>query len=127
MWMSLLTSPVSGETPRTRTLYTVAAVIVALAMFAAASGSGNPDTPLEARPPAWLDILGNILAAGIGVLALIPRTRAVGGAAAAVMMVISMYLNYRFDGVDFFLLALPFNLVTLTLGVLLAWHYGRPR
>lgn len=117
--------PVPGETPRTRTLYTVATVIVAVAMFVAALGSGNPDTPPEAKPPAWLDILGNILAAGIGVLVLIPRTRAIGGAGAVVMMVISMYLNYRFDGLDFFLLALPFNLITLTLGALLAWRYGR--
>lgn len=116
----LVASPVPGETPRTRTLYTVAALIVALAMFVAALGAGNPDTPLEARPPVWVDIVGNILAAGIGVLVVIPRTRAFGGGAAAAMMVVSMFLNYQIDGVEFFLMALPFNLVTLTLGVLLA-------
>ncbi|MEM6929351.1 MAG: hypothetical protein AAF602_20600 [Myxococcota bacterium] len=119
--------PVPGESPRTRTFYTIAAVIVALAMFAAALGSGNPDTPLEAKPPAWVDNVGNILAAGIGVLALVPRTRAVAGSAAVVIMVVSMYLNYTVDGVEFFLLALPFNLVTLTLGALMAWYYGRAR
>ncbi|MEN0067609.1 MAG: hypothetical protein AAGA48_36090 [Myxococcota bacterium] len=123
--LNFLHAPVPGETPRTRTLYTVAAIVVAIAMFVAALGSGNPSTPLEAKPPAWFDILGNVLAAGIGVLVLVPRTRGFGGVAAAVMMVISMFLNYQIDGVAFFLAALPFNLITLTLGVLLAWRHGR--
>ncbi|MEO0601193.1 MAG: hypothetical protein AAF211_07140 [Myxococcota bacterium] len=109
---------------RASTLYTIAAVVVAIAMFAAALGSGNPDTPPEARPPAWVDIVGNVLAAGLGVLVLVPRTRGVAGAGVVVMMIVSMFLNYQVDGVDFFLLALPFNLVTLGLGALLAWRFG---
>lgn len=106
-----------------RGLYHAAAVLVALAMFAAALGSGNPDAaPDAARLPAWVDTLGNVLAAGFGVLVLIPRTRAGGALAAAALMALAMGVNYTVDGVDFFLRALPFNLITIALSAFIVWR-----
>ena len=110
--------PDEGST--TRTGYAVATVLVALAMFAAASGSGNPDTPLDVRPPAWIDTVGNVLAATLGCLVLVPVTRIYAAVVAAVLMVVSMYLNYTIDGVAFFLQALPFNVLTVVLALLVA-------
>ena len=102
-------------------VYTVMAVLVALAMFVAASGEGSPDT---AEPlPDWVNVSANIFAASVGLLVLVPRTRAFGSLAAAANMMISMVLNYRVDGVAFFLMALPFNLITIVLATALAWRY----
>ena len=100
----------------------VATCVLALALVAAALGSGNPDTPLEARPPAWLDLLGNGMAASLAVLILLPRIRVVASAAAIVLMVVSMGLNVAFDGPAFFLAALPFNATTMALSSWIAWR-----
>lgn len=105
----------------THTIYTLLAVIVALAMFLAASGSGNPTT--EEPLPAWVDTGANVLAALIGILVLLPKTRVASSMAAAVLMILSMFFNYTVDGYDFFLRALPFNLGTLVIALILTSHY----
>ncbi|MEZ4730751.1 MAG: hypothetical protein R3E79_26795 [Caldilineaceae bacterium] len=106
---------------RTNTIYTLLAIIVALAMFLAASGSGNPTT---AEPlPAWFDTSANVLAALIGILVLLPKTRVASSMAAAVLMLLSMFFNYTVDGYAFFLRALPFNLGTLVIALVLIRHY----
>ena len=101
--------------------YTLLAVLVALALFVAASGSGSAD---QVRPsPDWLDVGGNILSVIFGVLVLIPRTRIVGALYAVFVMFLSMYLNYTFDGVEFFVMAIPYNTITIAFSAILVGHY----
>ena len=90
-------------------------------MGLAASGSGNPAT---AEPlPDWINAGANLLCVAIAVLVLLPRTRAIGAMAAGVNMVISMVTNILVDGVTYALLVLPFNIVTIALSVIVAWHH----
>ena len=105
----------------THTIFTLFALLVALAMVLAASGSGNPTT---AEPlPTWFDTGANVLAALLGLLVLLPKTRAASSMAAAVLMLLSMFFNYTVDGYAFFLRALPFDLGTLVIALLLTSHY----
>lgn len=111
------------ESKTTQIIFTLFALIVALAMFLAASGSGNPTT---AEPlPTWVDTGANVVAALIGVLILLPKTRAASSMAAAVLMLLSMFFNYTVDGYAFFLRALPFNLGTLVIALLLTSYYWK--
>ena len=89
--------------------------------IAAASGSGNPAT--EQPLPDWVNTGANLLCVFIGVLVLLPRFRVVGAIAAALNMVASMVTNYQVDGYAYFVHVLPFNLVTLALSLVLAWHH----
>ena len=115
-------TPVSQADSRlAHAAYTVAAVLVAAAMFLAASGSGNPAT--EKPLPDWVNTGANVLCMFIGFLVLLPRFRAAAAIAAALNMVASMVANYQIDGYAYFVHALPFNLVTLGLSLALAWHY----
>jgi hypothetical protein len=115
-------TPVSQADSRlAHAAYTIAAVLVAVAMFLAASGSGNPAT--EQPLPDWVNTGANLLCVFIGVLVLLPRFRAVGAIAAALNMVASMFTNYQVDGYAYFVHVLPFNLVTLALSLVLAWHH----
>ena len=106
---------------RAHVVYSLIALIVAVAMFAAASGSGNPATlqPL----PDWVNTGSNLLCVVIGVLVLLPRSRARASLAAGFNMVVSMITNYVVDGPAYFLKVLPFNAITLILALALAWHY----
>jgi hypothetical protein len=117
-------TPVSQADSRlAHAAYTVAALLVAAAMFLAASGSGNPATvkPL----PDWVNTGANVLCMFIGFLVLLPRFRAVAAIAAALNMAASMVANYQVDGYAYFVHVLPFNIVTLSLSLVLAWHYRR--
>jgi hypothetical protein len=101
--------------------YTVIAVLVMVAMFLCASGSGNPDT---AQPlPDWVNTSINVLNVLVGLLVMVPRTRAFAAIAAALNMVGSMVTNYTVDGYAYFLKALPFDAVSLVLAAMLVWHY----
>ena len=106
---------------RAHILFSLIALIVALAMFAAASGSGNPATlqPL----PDWVNTGSNVLCVIIGVLVVLPRTRARASLAAGINMVVSMITNYVVDGPAYFLKVLPFNVITLILALVLVWRY----
>lgn len=115
-------TPVSqADSRRAHAAYTVVAVLVAVAMFLAASGSGNPAT--EKPLPDWVNTGANVLCVFIGVLVLLPRFRAAAAIAEALNMVASMVTNYKVDGHAYFIQVLPFNLVTLVLSLVLAWHY----
>ncbi|MEI8302771.1 MAG: hypothetical protein WCG13_05725 [Burkholderiales bacterium] len=115
-------SPAMGrDGPRTHVLMSLVALMVAIAMFVAASGSGNPET-LEPLPD-WVNIGANLLCVVIGLLVLLPRTRAVASLAAALNMVASMFTNYWVDGPAYFLRVLPFNAITLLLALAVVWHY----
>ncbi|MEM9131986.1 MAG: hypothetical protein AAF962_03815 [Actinomycetota bacterium] len=104
--------------------YTIIAVAVALAMVAAASGAG-PEEPLTDRTlPDWFHVGGNVLSLGYAVLVLIPRTRILGAILAVASMFLSMYVNYEFAGVDFFVDAIAYNTVTIMLGSVLIGHYA---
>lgn len=106
---------------RAQVLFSLIALIVALAMFAAASGSGNPATlkPL----PDWVNTGSNVLCVIIGILVLLPRTRGRASLAAGINMVVSMITNYLVDGPAYFLKVLAFNAITLILALVLVWHY----
>ena len=105
--------------------YTAIAVLVAIAMLIAASGSGTgvyaSGEPTLGR--LLLDYGGNIFAVIIAFLVLIPRTRILGAILAVILMFISIYLNYTFDGIEFFARAIPYNTVTIMLGSILIGHY----
>jgi hypothetical protein len=103
----------------------VICLAIAVAMGLAASGSGNPATvdPL----PDWINTGSNLMCIVIGALVLWPRTRFVGAVAAALMMVVSMATNYWVDGAAYFIKVLPFNLITLALSAIVAWHHRGQR
>ena len=102
-------------------LYTLVVVLVAAAMFLSASGSGNPTT--EQPLPDVVNTASNVLCVFIGIFVLIPVTRAMASAAAALNMLASMLTNYLVDGHAFFLQVLPFNLTALGLSLVVLWHY----
>ncbi|MEM7346418.1 MAG: hypothetical protein AAF485_19430 [Chloroflexota bacterium] len=105
--------------------YTIITVLVAIAMFIAASGAGT-ETYASEQPTSGrlvLDYGGNIFAIIIAILVLIPRTRILGGIFAVILMFISMYLNYTIDGIEFFATAIPYNTTTIMLGSILIGHY----
>ncbi|MEM7324952.1 MAG: hypothetical protein AAF531_17830 [Actinomycetota bacterium] len=108
----------------TTIVYTVIAVLVALAMFVAAAGAGPEQSVTGRSVPQWFDVGANVLAIGYGILVLIPRTRALGAILAVFNMFGSMYVNYEYGGVDFFVDAIPYNTVTIMLGSLLIGHYA---
>ncbi|MEM8857929.1 MAG: hypothetical protein AAGD96_06390 [Chloroflexota bacterium] len=106
-------------------VYTIIAVIVAIAMLIAASGAGT-ETYATGEPTLGrliLDNGGNVLAVIFAVLVLIPRTRIVGAISAVILMFISMYLNYTLDGIEFFARAIPYNTITIMLASILTGHY----
>lgn len=111
------TPAMQAQSPLVHRLLTGIAILVALAMFAAASGDGSADAP--SPPPDWVNLAANIVAAGIGVLVLIPRTRVLGAWLAIANMLVSMAANHRFDGSQYFSLVLPFNLTTIALAAIL--------
>ncbi|MEM7323991.1 MAG: hypothetical protein AAF531_12960 [Actinomycetota bacterium] len=120
----LAPSPVSSrETRNERIGYTAITVLVAIAMFIAASGSGSGEYVTAEPPPDALNIAGNVFAATIGILVLIPRTRIYGAILAVGNMFVSMYLNYTYDGVDFFVDLIPYNVITIMLASILIGHY----
>lgn len=109
---------------RTTVAYTVVAVVVALAMFVAALGAGPEQPATDRSLPDWFHVAANVLAIFYGILVLIPRTRALGALFAVANMFLSMYVNYEFGGVDFFVDAIAYNTITIMLGSILVGHYA---
>ncbi|MEO1063048.1 MAG: hypothetical protein AAFZ07_16675 [Actinomycetota bacterium] len=119
-------SPVSAvETRNERAVYTGIAVVVALAMFVAASGSGSGEYVTAEPPPDALNVAGNVFAAIVGILVLVPKSRGIGALLAVANMFVSMYLNYTYDGVDYFVDLIAYNTVTIMLGSILIGHHAR--
>ena len=115
------TAVMQSDSRSTHRFYTGVAVLLALTQFACATGSANPAT--AAPLPDAVNIAANVLAVGIGLLVLMPRTRALGGLLAALNMVASMFTNYEVDGFDYFLQVLVFDVSSLALALLVLWHY----
>ncbi|MEM9036692.1 MAG: hypothetical protein AAGA99_18960 [Actinomycetota bacterium] len=113
----------AAESRRERIVFTGIAIVVAVAMFLAASGSGSGD-PVGEQPPVVVDVGGNVLSVVIGLLVLMPRTRAIGSILAIGNMFVSMYLNYTVDGVDYFVDLIPYNTVTIMLASVLLGHHA---
>jgi hypothetical protein len=121
MFLFSNTPSMQRDNGATRLVYWVLCGLIAAAMGLAASGSGNPVT---AEPlPDWINGGANLLCVLIAVLVLLPRTRAIGAMAAGVNMIISMVTNVLVDGPAYALMVLPFNIVTLALSVMVAWHH----
>lgn len=109
---------------RTTQAYTVVAALVAVAMFIAAAGAGPEEPTTDRSLPEWFDVGANVVSIIYGVLVLIPRTRSLGALLAVVNMFGSMYVNYEYGGVDFFVDAIAYNTATIALGSILVGHYG---
>jgi len=105
-------------------LFTFLSVLVALAMFVAAAGSGSGSHVTEQPLPAWVDLAANVLSALIGLLVLIPRTRSLGSVFAVANMLLSMVVNYKVDGITYFAAVSPFNIATVMVASVLIGHYG---
>lgn len=104
-------------------LYTLVAVLAAVAMFLCATGSGNQTT---AEPlPDFVNTAANVLAVFIGIFILIPTTRAIASIAGSLNMLVSMLVNYFVDGYAYFLQVLAFDLVALGLSLVVLWHYRK--
>ena len=104
-------------------LYTLVAVLAAVAMFLCATGSGNQTT---AEPlPNFVNTAANVLAVFIGIFILIPTTRAIASIAGSLNMLVSMLVNYFVDGYAYFLQVLAFDLVALGLSLVVLWHYRK--
>ncbi|MEM7333367.1 MAG: hypothetical protein AAF490_14850 [Chloroflexota bacterium] len=103
--------------------YTVIAVLVALAMFVAASGAGSDDFVIEQPLPDWFNIGANVISIIWAILVLIPRTRILGAILVVINMALSMYINYAVGGIEFFAFAVPYNTTTIMLGSILIGHY----
>lgn len=106
-----------------RISYTIIALLVAVAMFIAASGAGPEDVVSERTLPDWFNIAANIVSIIWAVLVLIPRTRIVGAILVLINMALSMWVNYVVGGVEFFVFAVPYNTTTIGLACLLIGHY----
>ena len=115
------TAVMQNDSRSAHRVFTAVAVLLALTQFACAAGSGNPATvaPLSDA----VNIAANVLAVVIGLLVLVPRTRALGGLLAGLNMVASMVTNYTVDGLDYFLQVLAFDLASLALALIVLWHY----
>jgi hypothetical protein len=113
----------SQETHNERRGYWAISALVAIAMFLAASGSGSGEYVTAEPPPDALNIAGNVFAATVGILVLIPRTRIYGAILAVANMFVSMYLNYTYDGADYFVDLIPYNVITIMLASILIGHY----
>ena len=111
------------ENTNERRAYWALSAIVAAAMFLAASGSGSGEYVTAEPPPDALNFAGNVFAFVVGLLVLIPRTRIYGAILAVLNMFASMYLNYTYDGVDYFVDLMPYNVVTIMLASILIGHY----
>ena len=104
-------------------LYTIVAVLAAVAMFLCATGSGNQTT---AEPlPDFVNTAANVLAVFIGIFILIPKTRAIASIAGSLNMLASMLVKYFVDGYAYFLQVLAFDLVALGLSLVVLWHYRK--
>jgi len=105
-------------------VFAVLSVLVALAMFVAAAGSGSGSHVTEQPLPAWVDVAANVLSALIGILVLLPRTRSIGSLLAIANMLLSMYVNFTVDGIDYFARVSPYNITTITIAAILLGHYA---
>ena len=103
--------------------YTIIAILVALAMFIAASGAGSDDFVIEQPLPDWFNIGANVVSIIWAVLVLIPSTRIIGALLVLFNMVGSMIVNYVVGGLEFFAFAVPYNTATIGLTCLLIGHY----
>jgi hypothetical protein len=117
------TAVMQGDSQATHRIFTTVAVLLALTQFACATGSGNPATAAPLSDA--VNLAANVLAVVIGLLVLVPRTRALGGLLAGLNMAASMVTNYTVDGLDYFLQVLAFNLASLALALMVLWHYRR--
>lgn len=120
----LLTSFVMQRDSRISTFgYTIIAILVAIAMFIAASGAGSDEFIIEQPLPDWFNIGANVISIIWAVLVLIPRTRIVGAILVLINMALSMWVNYAVGGLEFFAFAVPYNTTTIALACLLIGHY----
>ncbi|MEM9954452.1 MAG: hypothetical protein AAF846_22780 [Chloroflexota bacterium] len=103
--------------------YWILVIIVALALFVAAAGAG-PEDYIPANPlEDWFNVAANIVCVIFGFLVLIPRTRIIGALFGVIYMFGAMYINYTVAGVDFFVSAIPYNTISLTVSSILVGHY----
>ena len=121
-WLDL-TFVMQRDSKTTNTIFTILSILVALSMFVAAAGSGSGNHVTEQPLPGWVDVGANIASALIGIMVLIPRTRVIGSVLAVINMLLSMYVNYTVDGINYFAQVIPYNIATIMVAALLIGHY----
>ena len=101
----------------------ISVILVAAGQFVCASGAGHSATidPL----PDWVNNTANVANIVIGLMVLIPATRALGASLSVLITLIAMGTNYFIDGYDLFLEVLPFNLVLIGVSLYVHLHYRR--
>ena len=104
--------------------FAIVAILVALAMFVAASGAGSDAFPIEQPLPDWFNNGANVISIIWAILVLIPRTRVLGAILVVINMALSMYVNYVVGGVEFFVFTVAYNSMTIMLAALLVGHYS---
>ena len=102
--------------------YAVLVALIALGQFACASGSGG--SAGSDSVSGGVHTAMNVANTMIGLLVLIPRTRAIAAVFSAVILTLSMAANYTFYGVSYFLKLLPFDGSIFLVSVIVAVHYA---
>ena len=102
-------------------LFTIMVVLIALSQFICASVSG----PSEGFDPVpdWVHSAMNVAATIIGILVLIPKTRAFGALLSTIISTMSMSANYKFYGFTYFENLIPFNGFIFMVSLLTLIHY----
>ncbi len=121
-FLSQSTRVMAADSKFQANVYAALVVLIALGQFACASGSGGSagsDTVSGGVHTAM-----NVANTMIGVLVLIPRTRAIAALLSAVILILSMTANYTFYGVPYFLKLLPFDGSIFLVSVIVAVHYA---
>lgn len=104
-----------------RVFYFILVLLMALGQFLCASGSG----PSSGADPVsgWIHTAMNIANTTIGILVLIPKTRAFAALLSATISTMSMMANYKFYGLTYFVKLLPFDGTLFIVSLLILVHY----
>jgi hypothetical protein len=117
------TPVMSADSHRQKIVYSILVLLVALGQFVCASGSGSATGPDAVS--GGVHTAMNVANTLIGILVLIPRTRALGATLSAVILTMSMLANAVFYGRAYFLALLPFDGGVFVLSCVVAVHYWR--
>ena len=109
------------DNKKEKIFYIILVLLMALGQFLCASGSG-PSSGVD-PVSVWVHTDMNIFNTIIGILVLIPKTRAFAALLSTVISTVSMTANYTFYGFSYFLKLLPFDGLLFTVSLLILIHY----
>ena len=109
------------DNKKEKIFYIILVLLMALGQFLCASGSG-PSLGVD-PVSGWIHTAMNIFNTIIGILVLIPKTRAFAALLSTVISTVSMTANYTFYGFSYFLKLLPFDGLLFVVSLLILIHY----